>query len=119
MMKSNKENNKKAANKNKVSKVLFTEKENMYGQIVEHPIDNNDNEENEHIYPSKDELAGVKNYEEEIEKIKHKCKFKQEYVDQKVILSVNHLKQYFVQNYLIFYNYQSKLLSLFFQFLMK
>jgi len=44
---------------------------------------------------AKDELKGYKNKSEGIEIIKHKCKFKQDYVDNNIILSVNHLKQYF------------------------
>ncbi len=43
------------------------------------------------------ELEGVKgeDVKQELANIKSKCKFKQEYVDNKIILSVNHLKQYF------------------------
>ena len=55
----------------------------------------NDSDENEHLVPSKDELIDAENHEEKLEHIKHKCKFKQEYVDNHIILSVNHLKQYF------------------------
>ena len=44
-----------------------------------------------------DELAGLVGQEkiDQLENIKKKCKFKQEYVDNNIILSVNHLKQYF------------------------
>ena len=43
------------------------------------------------------ELEGVHedHVDEELEKIKSKCKVKEEYVKNNVILSVNHLKQYF------------------------
>ena len=43
------------------------------------------------------ELEGVdeSNIKQEIANITSKCKFKQEYVDKNIILSVNHLKQYF------------------------
>ena len=43
------------------------------------------------------ELEGVdqNDVKQEIANITSKCKFKQEYVDKKIILSVNHLKQYF------------------------
>ena len=46
---------------------------------------------------SSDELAGVKeeNVEDKLEEIRQKCKFKEEYVKDNIILSVNHLKQYF------------------------
>ncbi len=44
---------------------------------------------------TKDELKGHLNKELELENIKSKCKFKQDLVDKDIILSVNHLKQYF------------------------
>lgn len=47
----------------------------------------------EHKITTKEELKKMK--EEKINEVLHKCKFKKEYVDNKVILSVNHLKQYF------------------------
>jgi len=53
--------------------------------------DNDLSEHSEHV----DEIKGAKNPDKAIENIKHKCKFKQEYVDNHIILSVNHLKQYF------------------------
>ena len=45
----------------------------------------------------KDELEFIDqdNVEDEISNIKSKCKFKEEYAEEKTILSVNHLKQYF------------------------
>lgn len=54
-------------------------------EIEEHPITTT----NEIISENKT------NEEEAIKSIKNKCKFKKEYVDNHVILSVNHLKQYF------------------------
>ena len=44
-----------------------------------------------------DELVGVKkeDVEEKIDEIRSKCKFKEDYLKDNVILSVNHLKQYF------------------------
>lgn len=47
--------------------------------------------------PTESEIQGLdeKQTEEVIKKIVSKAKFKQEYVDNNVILSVNHLKQYF------------------------
>ena len=44
---------------------------------------------------TKDELKGHLNKELELENIKSKCKFKKDLVDNDIILSVNHLKQYF------------------------
>ncbi|MCB9499328.1 MAG: ATP-binding cassette domain-containing protein [Erysipelotrichaceae bacterium] len=46
--------------------------------------------------PTLDEIKGSLNKELALENIKSKCKFKQDLVDNNVILSVNHLKQYFV-----------------------
>ena len=46
---------------------------------------------------AKDELEGISEEEKEakLEDIRNKCKFKEEYVKENIILSVNHLKQYF------------------------
>lgn len=54
-----------------------------------------DDDAEEHKVAGKDELKGETNKENKIKEIKSKCKFKQEYVDNNIILSVNHLKQYF------------------------
>lgn len=52
--------------------------------------------ENEvHEFNDVAEIDGSKDKEKQINEIKEKCKFKQEYVDKNIILSVNHLKQYF------------------------
>ncbi len=45
--------------------------------------------------PPVDELKGSLDKEKDTHNILSKCKYKQEYVDNKIILSVNHLKQYF------------------------
>ena len=58
-------------------------------------VETKDSDVHEHIPPSKDELSDVKTEEKAIHEIRSKCKFKQEYVDKKILLSVNHLKQYF------------------------
>ncbi len=49
------------------------------------------------VNPTKDELSGIdeENKEEAIKDIRSKCKYKDEYVQNNIILSVNHLKQYF------------------------
>ena len=91
-----KSNNKKSkVTTSKVSKALFTKNGKDYDEMSESRLEKNENDESEHLVPQKDELNGTKNHKEKLENIKHKCKYKQEYVDQKVILSVNHLKQYF------------------------
>jgi len=56
-----------------------------------------DDENSEHPVTSESELLKEKKETEEeaLESIKSKCKYKQEYVDNHIILSVNHLKQYF------------------------
>ena len=58
------------------------------------PIENTSNFVEEHGH-TKDELKGHLNKELALENIKSKCKFKQDLVDNDIILSVNHLKQYF------------------------
>ena len=89
-------NNKKSkVTANKVSKALFTKNGKDYDELSESILEKKENDENEHLVPQKDELNGAIDHKQELESIKHKCKFKQEYVDNKVILSVNHLKQYF------------------------
>lgn len=52
-------------------------------------------EDHEHLPPQEDEIEKGKDKDEAVKEIMSKCKFKQEYVDNNVILSVNHLKQYF------------------------
>ena len=57
-------------------------------------IEQGDDEKLEHPV-AVDLLKDSKNEEETLSRIRNSCKFKQEYVDNKIILSVNHLKQYF------------------------
>ena len=57
-------------------------------------IEQGDDEKSEHPV-AVDLLKDSKNEEETFSRIRNSCKFKQEYVDNKIILSVNHLKQYF------------------------
>jgi ABC-type oligopeptide transport system ATPase subunit len=54
-----------------------------------------DDDAHEHLVGTDDELKDRANHREIIDSIRHKCKFKQDYIDQNIILSVNHLKQYF------------------------
>lgn len=79
----------------KVSKALFADDSKNFDELSEKILSKNDNDENEHLAPTKDELEGVSDHKEKVNRILRKCKFKQEYVDNHVILSVNHLKQYF------------------------
>ena len=54
-----------------------------------------DDDNEEHLNVLKNEIENSKNVQEDLDKIKAKCKFKNEYVENDIILSVNHLKQYF------------------------
>ena len=58
-------------------------------------IEKDDDDKEEHLKPSFDELKGEQDKKKKIESIKKKCKYNQDYVDKHIILSVNHLKQYF------------------------
>ena len=58
-------------------------------------IEKDDDDKEEHLTNQIDELKGVEDKEKKLESIKRKCKFNQQYVDDHIILSVNHLKQYF------------------------
>ena len=61
-------------------------------QIITKESENSD--ASEHKTPSNiDENVDLS--ENGLKELKNKCKFKQELVDQKIVLSVNHLKQYF------------------------
>lgn len=57
-------------------------------------IEQGDDEKSEHPI-AVDLLKDSKNEEETLSRIRNSCKYKQEYVDNNIILSVNHLKQYF------------------------
>lgn len=90
--------NKDKKNLNNYSKEkIIADNETTYQHLQDHDeiLVHEDDDIDEHKNPSKDELANSINPEETLNEIKHKCKFKQEYVDENIILSVNHLKQYF------------------------
>ncbi len=53
-----------------------------------------ESDEHEKINP-KDILKNNEDYEEQLNNITSKCTFNKDYVKDKIILSVNHLKQYF------------------------
>ena len=80
-------------------KSMLPKDETLYREMQETNInidlDTADSDVHEHFPPSKDELSGVQTEEKTIHDIRSKCKYKQEYVDKRIILSVNHLKQYF------------------------
>ena len=79
------------------SSVKHDEKKNLdaYG-VKSGNIISKEDDLNEHPYPPKDEIVASRMPKEEaIDTIRDNCKFKQEYVDNHIILSVNHLKQYF------------------------
>ncbi len=80
-------------------KTLLANQPDVYQDIQESNVNidkvNDDNDEHEHSFENNDVKKNEEIHEEKIEEIKKKCKFKQEYVDNNVILSVNHLKQYF------------------------
>lgn len=57
-------------------------------------LDTPEDEIGEHTIDSEKDITDLS--KEGLNKIVHKCKFKQEYVDNNIILSVNHLKQYFL-----------------------
>ena len=80
-------------------KSMLPKDETLYREMQETNInidlDTVDSDAHEHFPPSKDELSGVQTEEKTIHDIRSKCKYKQEYVDKRIILSVNHLKQYF------------------------
>ena len=89
-------NNDKKIDSSKAS--LAKENLNLYQEmeenslVVEKDVKHNFDEMSE---PPIDELKGSLDKEKDTHNILSKCKFKQEYVDKKIILSVNHLKQYF------------------------
>ncbi len=75
---------------------LMASKENEELLKEENHIPYKYDDSHEHTEPTNELLAEeAKTIEEALTSIKGKCKFKQEYVDQNVVLSVNHLKQYF------------------------
>ena len=90
------ENNDKKIDSSKAS--LAKENLNLYQEMEENSlVVEKDGKHNfdEMSEPPIDELKGSLDKEKDTHNILSKCKFKQEYVDNKIILSVNHLKQYF------------------------
>ena len=58
-------------------------------------IDKDDDDQLEHTKAALDEIGNAEDVASRLDDIKEKCKYKPEYVDNNIILSVNHLKQYF------------------------
>ena len=78
-------------------KSLLSQDVKIY-QSVQEPgvvIGKDDDDKSEHTVESVDELKDETDHKKALSYITKKCKFKQEYVDNHIILSVNHLKQYF------------------------
>jgi len=76
------------------------EKIKMVGQVEQYKKEGNENladdsDISEHKFPPVNELENAKDEAKALESIKHKCKYRKEYTENDVILSVNHLKQYF------------------------
>ncbi len=79
-------------------KSLLAKDQELYQEMEENDLKiskEKDEEQDEHFPPSEDILKDEVDHEKALEHIKSKCKFKQEYVDNNIVLSVNHLKQYF------------------------
>ncbi len=85
----------KQINNSKAS--LVKENLGLYQEMEENQlvVEKDKDDERNHIEPPVNELKGSLDKEKDISNIVSKCKFKQEYVDNHIILSVNHLKQYF------------------------
>ena len=86
--------------KKSVKQSLLQKNLKAYQQLEDGTIDVSLDDANDNLHTSKlskDELVGVKEEDksQEINNIKSKCKYKEEYVKDNIILSVNHLKQYF------------------------
>lgn len=94
MMSKSTKNEKKLEN---LRSKLLSDNIEAYEDTLENNPDifSEDEDNNEHPTNQVDELSNSSNEEETLKKIKSKCKFKQDYVDNNIILSVNHLKQYF------------------------
>ena len=94
MNKKEKEEKLESSKKKMISKDL-----NLYQEIQESneniDFDKKDSDLYEHIVTSDEEIAEINASGDNFDEIMAKCKYKQEYVDNNVILSVNHLKQYF------------------------
>ncbi len=76
---------------------LVKENLGLYQEMEENQLVVEKDKDNERtdIEPPVDELKGSLDKEKDLHNILSKCKYKQEYVDNHIILSVNHLKQYF------------------------
>ena len=82
---------------NKKDEKIFFQDDKTYVAQDANLFKGDENDSVEHPVTSADEIAREEKATEEeaLESIRHKCKFKEEYVQEKAILSVNHLKQYF------------------------
>lgn len=83
-------------NKTKTSlKRILNEDKMIYADVKDSKPLSDMTEEEEHTSPLKDELIGNKDKDLTLNNIKSRCKYKEEYVQNGTILSINHLKQYF------------------------
>lgn len=89
-------------NKNKEQKIspkkMISKNLDLYQEVQsndEIKVESDSFKENYHDTEPKVELNQYEDSEKQLEDIKIKCKYKKEYADEKIILSVNHLKQYF------------------------
>ena len=83
--------------KDSLKRKLLKENIEIYQSVSEHDsnITSDEEESLEHVNPALDELQTSDDTSIQLENIKRKCKYKDEYAKDNVILSVNHLKQYF------------------------
>ena len=90
---------KEGFDKEKASKKILQDDLNAYQKVQDNDsnvvLDSDESEE--HTSIAQNEIAGLGEEEKTaaLKDIRTNCKFKQEYVDNDIILSVNHLKQYF------------------------
>ena len=89
-------------NKNKEQKIspekMISKNLDLYQEVQsndEIKVESDSFKENYHDTEPKVELNQYEDSEKQLEDIQLKCKYKKEYADEKIILSVNHLKQYF------------------------
>lgn len=80
-------------------KKMISKDEKLYQEMQETNLnigkDDELDDSHEHFPPLKDELKNSHDEAETVKDIVSKCKFKKEYADNHIALSVNHLKQYF------------------------
>ena len=76
---------------------MISKNDELYQEMQETNINISKDDSNDEIHEHSEVISEHQAEKENkvLEEIKDKCKFKQEYVDKKIILSVNHLKQYF------------------------